>query len=610
MIVLTWAFSCQADNPVLDRQLERANRLAPENRAKVAADRVKAKLTGDVVWYAVPAMSDRMRLMDTYPEDGRFGGELRCALAKGEFEAVSFQLFSFRDFPEVTFDVSELTGPNGETIPKSDLDFRVVKLWLQNGNGWISFFQDDGLKLVPELLLHDENMVRVDLEKKANEARLQEKDGERHVWISAPYELDNVRFDPMNEAFYDADEIRPVRLEKDAFKQFWLTVKADARRTPGVYRGTVSIRLGAQSHNPTIQQSSNFSIPVAVRVLPFALPEPRQFWHPEKLFISSIIDFMKFDKLLQLVNGDRARAKRIYRDYLAQMRDHGVFYPTVQADRASYDLLRELGLPTSPAWQVRSFAPWIMRTRFTFDDEMGLYDGARTCRDFYRDVAGTDDIWTSYGDEEPASLTFLHRRVAEIYREFGIRVGCAGTDPILNKAGYVYGSNPRGAAPEDDGITKAWRAIGGNVQAFYANQHNGSENPQFVRTQHGLAQWMAGHGMLYNYEFAQGPWNDLGGGAYKPMVISYLCSKGLVDTLAWNGYREAVDDIRYGTLINLLTIEAEEKGNVPAMLEGKKALQYLALLPHNGWDPNAVRAELIERILRVRRLMGLDKEEK
>ena len=584
-------------NPVLDAQLERARRMKSVNRARVAAE---AK--GDLVWYVVPAMSDRMRLMDTYPEDGRLGGDLRIVMAQGSFEAASFQLFSFRDCPSTTLEVSDLTGPDGATISKADIDMRVVKLWLQNGNGWISFFQDGGLKLVPELLLHDENLIRVDLEKQANYARLKDESGERFVWISAPAELDANRFDPMNEAFADALTLQPVRLEKDEFKQFWLTVHARRNCRPGLYRGTVSIR---RSSNPGDRA---FLIPLKVRILPFALPEPRQFWNPKELFVSSIIDFMKFDKLLQLVNGDRVRAKRLYRDYLIQMRDHGVFYPVVQADRENYDLLREVGLPTSPVWQARSFAPWVMCNRLTFDDQMGMRDGARTCRAFYRDVAGSDDIYAMYGDEEPASLTFIHRRVAEIYREEGIKIGCAGTDPILYKAGYVYAMNPRGAPPEDASVTRAWREIGGNLQAFYANQHNGSENPQFVRTQHGLAQWMAGFEMLYNYEFAQGPWNDLGSGAYKPMVVSYLSSTGLVDTLAWNGYREGVDDIRYGTLIKLLTAEAERADNVPAFLEGKKALQYLALLPRTGWDPNAVRAELIERILRVRKLLG--KEDK
>ena len=68
----------QAGNPVYEAQVEAAKRLIPENRAKVAAAAEAAALPNkQAVWFAVPAMSDVMRLGWTYPEDGRLNGELR-----------------------------------------------------------------------------------------------------------------------------------------------------------------------------------------------------------------------------------------------------------------------------------------------------------------------------------------------------------------------------------------------------------------------------------------------------------------------------------------------------------------------------------------------------
>ena len=139
-----------ADSEVrVDRSVWHSQRERAEELKKVNAERIKAmKGEGDVVHFAVPAMSELMRLEDTWPEDGQFNGTVKTVLAKGEFEACSFQLFSLKNLENVELDVDL----------KLENDLRVVKLWFQNGNGWVSYFEDVGLKLTPELLLHDENL--------------------------------------------------------------------------------------------------------------------------------------------------------------------------------------------------------------------------------------------------------------------------------------------------------------------------------------------------------------------------------------------------------------------------------------------------------------------
>jgi hypothetical protein len=83
------------------------------------------------------------------------------------------------------------------------------------------------------------------------------------------------------------------------------------------------------------------------------------------------------------------------------------------------------------------------------------------------------------------------------------------------------------------------------------------------------------------------------------MVLAYLNRGGLVDTLQWEGFREGIDDIRYATQLKLLVQEAVESGSTERMLEGKKALQYLALLNGAEMDVNVVRAEMINYILKL-----------
>ena len=79
-----------------------------------------------------------------------------------------------------------------------------------------------------------------------------------------------------------------------------------------------------------------------------------------------------------------------------------------------------------------------------------------------------------------------------------------------------------------------------NEYGWYACQHVGVENPAFNRRQNGLAPYLANYSALCNYAHHFGPYNDRSG-TYKPMVFAYGCGDGVIDTLQWEGFREAVD---------------------------------------------------------------------
>src|SRR5690606_17073333 len=128
---------------------------------------------------------------------------------------------------------------------------------------------------------------------------------------------------------------------------------------------------------------------------------------------------------------------------------------------------------------------------------------------------------------------------------------------------------------------------------------NGAENPAFVRRQHGLLGYLSNFDMVNNYEFAYGPWNDRGTILYKPMVLAYPTSEGLVDTLAWEGFREGIDDIRYATKLRQLANEAIESGDLDRVYEGRKVRQWFALMDGMSVDLNAARMEMIEKILHL-----------
>ena len=66
--------------------------------------------------------------------------------------------------------------------------------------------------------------------------------------------------------------------------------------------------------------------------------------------------------------------------------------------------------------------------------------------------------------------------------------------------------------------------------------------------------------------------------------------------MAWEGYREAIDDIRYASTLRL-TIERALRGGDPDKARAaRQAAQYLEYLDVDQ-DPDAVRDEIISYVL-------------
>ena len=596
------ALSCFAVNGA-DSPLAPDNPASPEYKANVANNlkRLAAEL-GErqtaIAWFSVPAMSDMMRMPDFWPADGRLMGDVRIILAKNEFEAGSFQLCSFGDLKDVTLTVEDLKSSSGAVIPAKNIDVKIVKIWYQNGNRWTSYFADVGLKLCPELLLKDENMIKVDTANVANYARIKNGNAVTYEWISAPRELDPMTFNQYQEGFADAAALQPFELKRGEFKQFFVTVNAPADQAAGVYKGFLTVQASGAKK---IMEK----IPLSVRVLPFELPAPRAYREPERVFLASMMGgfSLRSDKARF---GEKLGVER-FRDELVNAKNHSLFYPTVDQTPEVFALLKEVGLPTQPM-MGDSFCPWFARNfggRLTFDNMMSAKKAAKKCSDFYMENLGHNDILVSYGDEQGTAFATTHRNFFKYYEEYGISMGCAGHAGLFYKGGYAYGVHPMGGNPEDTDRIKRWTDIGDKWIGFYASQHTGSENPQYMRRQHGLLGWMNGLNMTFNYEFATGPWNDLASELYKPMVIAYRNYGGTVDTLQWEGFREAIDDIRYGTLLRREIRKALDSKNIDRIVQAKKTLQYFAELNPETMDLDSVRAEMIEYILK---LMALEKK--
>lgn len=576
--------------------------------ARVAADwkaaRPGAAADAGTPYYVVPALSDTMRLPDAYPWDGRAGGELRLLAARDEYESASFVVFPFADQAEVTLKATPLAGPGGAVFPAENLELKVVKVWYQNGNGWYSYFADPGLKLVPELLLNDENLIKVDTAARANYARIDESSGSRYSWISPPRRIDS-RYDehgwmsfqtfrPQAVPFADSPSLRPVAFSAGRFKQFWLTANVPKGAAPGLYRGRIDMTAGGRKIG---------EVPLALRVLPFELPEAKAYSDTNRTFLVSLYSCPTLTSLMSANGGDRVLAEKQLLAMMKNMRRHNLLNPMMNYQpgdllKRHLELMKEAGLPTRPI--VGNTAKFLgMRGPLGFDSLLVAKQNAESWRRFFMENLGHTDVFIQSGDEPGAAWVAMMRPAWKFYHENGLKIFTAGHGGMFMPGGYVYDMKPAAGFPEEAELVKPWNQVGHAYVGFYAGQHNGSENPSFVRRQHGLLGYLSGFNMVCNYEFAIGPWNDLAYDLYKPMVVAYATRDGLADTLAWEGFREGIDDIRYATKLLQLAQMAIDSGKLENIYAGRKVRQWFALLDGQGADLNAVRAEMIDQIMNL-----------
>ena len=552
------------------------------------------------VHYAVPAMSGVQRLPDVYPSDGQPGALVRIVMAKDEYEPGSFLILANRELGRTQLTLSEFRNEKGDVFPPTELDLKVVKVWYQNRNAWYSYFGDTGFALTPELLLNDEDLIRVDETRAANYARVRGKDGKvSERWLNPPRQLNRVFWDChrggdafacMRPGFEDADALQPVKLPKGAFKQFFLTAHATKDTPAGLYRGMV--RVGGCG-----------TIPVEIRVLDFVLPKPMCYFNDDMPFLVNFYNYECFGMIMELNGGDLALTKRQAAAILKNHAAHGqdinwLRFSMLEAEGVDYQKMADAAGYSTNA--VCGSLPLSTRGG-TFTERN---ESIRRATAAVRKLVGERDVYVAYGDEPPPAWLQATRADLEMVQSHGLKLILAGSDNVFRKAGYQYDWHNIAKVAEDDSTTRLWNQFGNAPRvAWYSAQHVGVENPDFNRRQNGMAAYLSNYSCLCNYAHHFGSYNDDSEG-YKPMVFTYGQAKGVIDTLQWEGFREGLDDIRYATkLVKLARAAAASKTDVRLRFEGNKALQYLAEFRKDADDLNACRLEMTRYILKLARVM-------
>ncbi len=562
-------------------------------------------------FYAVPPMSDLQRLEDAYPLDGTPMGKVKIIAAKEEYEPGSFVVYPFEDLGKVEFRTGEFKNESGDIFPTENLDLKVVKIWYQNGNAWYSYFGDSGLKLVPELLLNDEDLIRVDRDNPANYARLTSPlDGSvSYQWLTPPSSF-NLRFPdhyratypfaPMKADFRDASELRPVTLEEGAFKQFFLTAHVTEQIREGSYQGNILMLRDGRTIG---------SVPVVLRVLPFVLPAPKTAFDLQKDFLVTEYNYITLSMIAEENGGDFSLAEKQMLAIMKNLKAHNQDFHWIRgyATVGSYEYERQIELMKEAG--LRTDLIFAMPSTRDSGNPLLLARDARTERECYEELLGHNRVFLGLGDEPGEKWLKQSRPFFRAFQNEGFRFIIAGTDTVFYTSGYFYDFVNHSRPPEDADAAGKWNVVGKAHVAWYAQQHVGVENPAFNRRQYGLTPYLANYSAICNYAHHLGPYNDRSRG-YKPMVFAYGSHDGVIDTLQWEGFREGVDDIRYATLLKTLASRAMDSPALNVRYDAGKALQFLAEINSVSDNLNTIRLEMIRHILKLRESLQNEPSEK
>ncbi|MFC1525405.1 hypothetical protein ACFL6X_01185 [Candidatus Latescibacterota bacterium] len=584
-------------DPHILRVLQRAR----ENALQVGRDVRQSGLWADspVVYYGIPPISPIRRLPDTIPADGHITDRLRLIAAGGEFEPASFVAFPLQDVDRLQLAASALRGPQG-TIAADAVDIRVVKCWYQAGTAWYSYFGDPSRRvLVPELLLHDDSLVRVDHATRSNYLRADYADGSRYLDISDPALLKRgERFNYCTEPIADSPRLLPVDLKAGEGKQFWITVQVPDSAAPGTYQGSISLSAGDR---PLGQLS------LSLQVLPFQLPGPRTYYDVDREFYTSIYNHCTMVEHLKMTGGDWAPVETRLLAEFRNLRDHNVLHPLRRGYRRGegnelrrdLELMKQAGLRTRPVFGPVNAMVYsaeyatperLAEFRETTDEAFALIE----------EVLGHRDLFARGFDEPGRKTVIAQRPLWEYIHQKGGRIYSTGKSWHLTWAGHAEDFTNLGGWTDRDKVAP-WHQTGGLV-SNYAAPHTGPENPDVARRAHGMVIYKDGEDGTFNYHYYEGTtniWNEFGPGPYRSFCMVYPTRDDVIDTIAWEGFREGLDDIRYATQLKLLARTLLESEGQEDVYAARKALSWIETRDVRKADLNTVRVEMIRHILNL-----------
>ena len=564
--------------------------------------------TNDVIVSTVSPISEVPILPHYNPDDdllgiyGTIGDRLYVVATPGEYEPASFVVHALSDINSLQVEVSDLKMETSK-IYASNIDIKAVKCWYQAGTAWNAIQQDKQNKvLVPELLLNDDSLVQVDYEAQENYLKLRFQNKEQYIWISNPADESRAAMSLSCQDFpiKDSSILQPVDISSNTNKQFWITVKVPDDAPAGLYKGCIKLF----TNNKSIAALSLF-----VRVLPFELADP--YYDSSIYYRGKLIDD-------ECVITSELKSEEQFKRDLENMIAHGVSNPRVIIRRKNplswkdgpdlEELERVLEIRESVGIVGQPLQLAAGGYNLGFPMNAVTPENLEILRRNVRDVLtvterfNIPEVYFYAIDEARGDILTSQKTVWRAIQEAGGKVNVAGYRGHFDLVGDTLDMLICYGHPNQNEVDN-WHAEGKKIYC-YANPQAGLENPEIYRRNYGLLLWEYDYdgACTFAYQMDYGNiWNDFDHTKYRDLNLTYPTVDSMIDTIAWEGYREGVDDVRYVTTLIQEIEKAKNSSNLESKAAAADAEAYLAKLRQEVHKRNLdiVRLEIIYHILNI-----------
>lgn len=514
----------------------------------------------DLEFFAISPTGPRKILPFMYPVPARPSKNVNITACPGEYESGSLVIRARKETTRIMISPSPFVSRKGDVISKDSMDIRVVKCWYQAGIQDV--LTEKARFLVPELLLKDDALVKTDHVNQANYLRIQNLDDTRYINISDPEAVI-----PMGWRVVDADALQPFDLSKDENKQIWLTLQVPPTTPAGSYKGTL-----------TIDFDHGFveTLDVCITVLDVHLPDPcleYGIYYTGKL----VPGYERIDS--------EYKNERQYRLEMDNLKTHGILAPTLYQPLNSH-LPKALRIRSDAGMSKENL--YVLSTWTKGFQTLSEWESLKSQLDHWKRIAGQygyQHVYV-YGDDE-ANLEEIDAQLNawKMIHQSGARIMAACPDDAVD---ISHGLLDIGVirCELNQEIAKNWHSKGARIFS-YGNPQVGVENPDVYRRNFGFDLWRAGYDGAMNYAYQYGMneiWNDFDHKVYRDHVFAYPATDAVIDTIQWEGFREAIDDVRY--LTYLLSKDDQTEDGVR---------QWMNQLNREGLSPEQIRQAIIHR---------------
>lgn len=436
----------------------------------------------------------------------------------GEYESASFVIQTGEQpLQTVKIVASNLISEDSKnTIPSNNIDIRLVKTWFQSSDVMRRGDRDTPKQLVPELLLHDSELVKVDFDKQTN----------------------SIRTYP---AIQDTNTLLPFNIPAHLNQQLWLTLLTPSEAKQGYYNGELTISASIKNNELYTKK-----LKISLRVLPFTLQDTPMLMG--QFYLARLV------KSKKTYFSARGKNKQQMVEELKDMKNHGVNLITVDhaynekddtiknvtSLRKQIKLIKGANLTDNPVvyvdWKVGGV-----------HDKIQYQNKLSTIQNTFN-AEGITNFWVYNRDEKKLATLKSTLHTFDAAHNIGSKNIVAVTKPKIAQhlKGYLD------LALVQHKTTKATindLKTAGVTPIAYGLPHAGEEKPETTRYTYGYALVKKGFEGTLSYAYQAGEcwddWMNWEKSNYRPNVMAYPTASDPIPTMQWEAWREAVDDLKY-----------------------------------------------------------------